>query len=149
MTCTPSCGSFGPDPLLWAQPLARNGRAEDTDPSAGGTIKYRYQRSSNLPVKVRALDCSSADITSDPNVSGTVHVYTDLGCDGVADQEVPLGGDRRTGSPGTMKNAGQFLSYGLDTKELPPSPDCFVLEVVVRDATSGDEARETTLLQRK
>jgi hypothetical protein len=37
----------------------------------------------------------------------------------------------------------------LDTSELPPSPACFVLEVVVRDTITGKEAREKTLLQRK
>jgi len=148
-TCTPSCGSFGADPLLWGQPLARNGHADDTDPSAGGTLKYRYKSGSTIPVKVRALDCSSADITSNPNVSGTVHVYADLSCDGVADQEVPIDRKDRTGSPGTMKKTDGFLAYNLDTSELPPSPPCFVLEVVVRDTTTGNEAREKTLLQRK
>jgi hypothetical protein len=141
MTCTPSCASFGADPLLWSQPLARNGLAEDTDPSAGGTLKYRYPKGGTIPIKVRALDCSSADITSQPNVSGTVHVYADLSCDGVA--------DGRTGSPGTMKKADGFLAYDLDARQFPPSPTCFVLEVVVRDTTTGNEAREKTLLQRK
>jgi hypothetical protein len=135
--------------LLWGQPLARNGQIEDTDPSAGGTLKYRYQKGSTIPVKVRALDCGSADITSKPNVSGTVHVYADLSCDGVADQELPIDRDGRTGSPGTMKKADGFLAYNLDTSVFPPSPACFVLEVVVRDATTGNEAREKTLLQRK
>lgn len=149
MTCTPSCGGFGADPLLWAQPLARNGQAEDTDPSAGGTLKYRYQRGGTILVKVHALDCSSADITSKPNVSGTVHVYADLSCDGVADQELQLDRAGRTGSPGTMKKTDGFLAYDLDTSKFPPSPACFVLEVVVRDTTTGNEAREKTLLQRK
>jgi hypothetical protein len=147
MACTPSCGGFGADPLLWGQPLARDGQIVDTDPSAGGTLKYRYQRGSTIPVKVRALDCSRADITSKPSVRGTVHVYADLGCDGVADQELQT--DCRTSSPGTMKKADGFLAYQLDTSELPRSPACFVLEVVVRDTTTGNQAREQTLLQRK
>jgi len=135
--------------LLWGQPLSRNGQAQDTDPSAGGTLKYRYQTGSTIPVKVRALDCSSADITSQPNVSGTVHVYADLDCDAAADQELQIDRGARTGSPGTMKTADGFLAYGLDTSKFPPAPACFVLQVVVRDTTTGDEARETTLLQRK
>jgi hypothetical protein len=149
ITCSPSCGSFGADPLLWGRPLARNGYTEDTDPSAGGTLKYRYQRGSTIPIKVRALDCSSADITSKPNVSGIVHVYADLSCDGVADQELPIDRDGRTGSPGTMKKTNGLLAYDLDTSKFPASPACFVLEVVVRDTTTGNEAREKTLLQRK
>jgi hypothetical protein len=135
--------------LLWGQPLARTGYVEDTDPSAGGTIKYRYQKGGTILVKVRALDCSSADITSKPNVGGTVHVYADVSCDGVADQELPIERGARTGSPGTMKKTDGFLAYDLDTGKFPPSPACFVLEVVVRDATTGNEAREKTLLQRK
>jgi hypothetical protein len=148
-TCTPSCSGFGADPLLWGQPLARNGQAADTDPSAGGTLKYRYQRGSTILIKVRALDCSSADITSEPNVNGTVHVYADLSCDGVADQELQIDRDGRTSSPGTMKKADGFLAYDLDTSKFPSSRTCFVLEVMVRDTTTGKEAREKTLLQRK
>lgn len=142
-----SDGGFGADPLLWGQPLARNGQASDTDPSAGGTLKYRYQSGSTIPIKVRVLGCSSADITSKPSVRGTVHVFADLGCDGLADQELPMG--CHAGSPRTMKKAGGFLAYQLDTSELPPSPACFVLEVAVRDTTTGNEAREKTLVQRK
>lgn len=145
-TCTPTCAGFAADPLLWGQPLARNDQIVDTDPSAGGTLKYRYQKGSTIPVKVRALDCSSADITSKPNVSGTLHVYADLGCDGVADQELR---DGRTGLPGAMKKTDGFLAYDLDTTKFPSSPACFVLEVVVRDTTTGNEAREKTLVQRK
>ncbi len=149
MTCTPSCVGFGADPLLWGQPLARNGQTEDTDPSAGGTLKYRYQKGRTILVKVRALDCSSVDITSQPNVGGTVHVYADLSCDGVADQKLQIDRGTRTGLPGTMDKADGFLAYNLNTKVFPSSPACFVLEVVVRDTITGNEAREKTLLQRK
>ncbi|HEV8246848.1 MAG TPA: hypothetical protein VGP93_13815 [Polyangiaceae bacterium] len=82
-------------------------------------------------------------------MSGTVHVYADLSCDGVADQELPIDRDGRTGSLGTIKKADGFLAYGLDTSTFPTSPACFVLEVVVRDTTTGSEAREKTLLQLK
>jgi hypothetical protein len=35
--------------------LARNGASEDTDPSAGRTVKYRFIRGSTIPIQIHAL----------------------------------------------------------------------------------------------
>jgi hypothetical protein len=42
-----------------------------------------------------------------------------------------------------------FLTYELDTDSLRSSQQCFVLEVVVRDALTGEQAAETVLIRRK
>lgn len=39
---------FAGDGIVWHQPLARNGASEDTDPSAGGTLKYRFKKPASL-----------------------------------------------------------------------------------------------------
>lgn len=59
--------------------MARNGASEDTAPSAGGTIKYRFKRGSTIPIEVHVLGCTG-DVTSNPGVVGSVAVFTDSSC---------------------------------------------------------------------
>ena len=81
---------FAADAIVWHQPLARNGASEDTDPSAGRTMKYRFKRGSTIPIQVHVLGCN-ADVTSNANVVGSVAVFGDSNCAGANDANpVPL-----------------------------------------------------------
>src|SRR5262249_12172107 len=54
---------FAEDGIIWHQPLARNGQSEDTDPSEGGWLKYRFKQGSTIPIQIHAMGCNG-DITS-------------------------------------------------------------------------------------
>ena len=103
---------FADDAVVWQQPLARNGMSEDTDPSAGGALKYRFKLGRTVPIKIRAEGCEG-DVTGNSNVSATVVVFGDTDLDGAADGNALAidynGGrrSRRTDGPGRRPPAVQ------------------------------------------
>jgi uncharacterized repeat protein (TIGR03803 family) len=140
---------FATGGIIWGQPLARNGAGEDTDPSAGNTVKYRFKRGKTIPIKVRALGCTG-DVTGNSNVTGTVVVFGDTDCAGVADTgALPIDFDGQGGSGGVMDKVEGVLRYNLDTSALPDSLDCYVLQVTITDTSTGETMVETVLLQAK
>ena len=139
-----------PDAIIWHQPLARHGASEDTDPSAGRTVKYRFKRGSTIPIKIHALDCAGADVTSNANVIGQVTVFGDSNCDGaIDDSAVPIDFNGVGGGGGVMDKIGAHLKYNLDTKSLPTTTQCYILRVTVTDTSTGEEKFEEVLLQAK
>jgi hypothetical protein len=150
-----SCGgcpnaSFADDAIIWHQPLARNGASEDTDPSAGRTVKYRFKRGSTIPIQIHALNCEGADVTSNANVIGKVIVFGDSNCDGaIDDNAAPIDFNGVGGGGGVMDEIGGHLKYNLDTKSLPTTTQCYILRVTVTDTSTGEEKFEEVLLQAK
>jgi len=139
---------FADDGIIWHQPLARNGGNEDTDPSAGGTLKYRFKLGSTIPIKVHVQGCQG-DVTANADVSGTVTLFGDSNCDGIADgNDLCIDYNGVGGAGGVMDKIDNHLTYNLDTRTLPTSTKCFVLQVTVTD-TSGETISETVLLQAK
>ena len=119
--------SFAEDAIIWHQPLARNGASEDTDPSAGRTVKYRFKRGSTIPIQIHALGCT-ADVTSNANVIGKVTVFGDSNCDGATDANAaPIEFNGVGGGGGVMDKIGGHLKYNLDTKSLPTTTQCYIL----------------------
>jgi hypothetical protein len=151
ITLTPdSAGSFAEDSIIWHQPLARNGASEDTDPSAGRTVKYRFKRGSTIPIQIHALNCAGADVTSNANVIGKVTVFGDSNCDGAADANAdPIEFNGVGGGGGVMDKIGGHLKYNLDTESLPTTTQCYILRVTVTDTSTGEEKSEEVLLQAK
>jgi hypothetical protein len=152
ITLTPETGNslFASDAIVWHQPLARNGASEDTDPSAGRTVKYRFKRGSTIPIQIHALNCDAADVTSNANVIGTVTVFGDSNCDGAADANAePIEFNGVGGGGGVMDKIGGHLKYNLDTKSLPTTSQCYILRVTVTDTSTGEEKFEEVLLQAK
>ena len=142
--------SFAEDTIIWHQPLARNGASEDTDPSTGRTVKYRFKRGSTIPIQIHALNCAGADVTSNANVIGKVTVFGDSNCDGAADGNgVPIEFNGVGGGGGVMDKIGGHLKYNLDTKSLPTTTQCYILRVTVTDTSTGEEKFEEVLLQAK
>jgi hypothetical protein len=140
---------FAADAVIWHQPLARNGGSEDTDPSAGGSLKYRFKLGSTIPVQIHAQGCGG-DVTANANVTGKVEVFGDSNCDGVADSNaLPIDYNGVGGSGGAMDKIGGHLKYNLDTKTLPTTTRCYILKVTVTDTSTGQEKSETVLLQAK
>jgi hypothetical protein len=134
----------------WHQPLARNGASEDTDPSAGRTVKYRFKRGSTIPIQIHALNCAGEDVTSNANIIGTVTVFGDSNCDGaIDDNATPIDFNGVGGGGGVMDKIGGHLKYNLDTKSLPTTTQCYILRVTVTDTSSGEEKFEEALLQAK
>jgi hypothetical protein len=136
--------------IIWHQPLARNGGSEDTDPGAGGTLKYRFKLGSTIPIEIHALNCGGSDVTSNSNVIGKVQVFGDTNCDGVADGNalaIDYSGVGEAG--GVMDKIGGYLKYNLDTKKLPKTSKCFILQVTVTDTSTGEALSETVPLQVK
>src|SRR5262249_11317686 len=120
---------FASDAIVWHQPLARNGASEDTDPSAGRTVKYRFKRGSTIPIQVRALGCT-ADVTSNANVVGSVAVFGDSSCAGANDASTtPIDFNGVGDSGGAMERIDSHLKYNLDTKSLPTTTQCYILRV--------------------
>lgn len=147
---TDANSSFAEDAIIWHQPLARNGASEDTDPSAGRTVKYRFKRGSTIPIQIHALGCDGADVTSNANVIGQVTVFGDSNCDGAADaNSEPIEFNGVGGGGGVMDKIGGHLKYNLDTKSLPTTTQCYILRVTVTDAGTGEEKFEEVLLQAK
>lgn len=142
--------SFAADAIIWHQPLARNGASEDTDPSAGRTVKYRFKRGSTIPVQIHALNCAGADVTSNANVIGKVTVFGDSNCDGAMDDNAaPIDFNGVGGGGGVMDKIGGHWKYNLDTKSLPTTTQCYILRVTVTDTSTGEEKFEEALLQAK
>ncbi len=140
---------FAADGITWGQPLARNGASEDTDPSGGGTLKYRFKLGSTIPIKVRALGCTG-DVTLNSNVIGTVAVFGDTDCSGTADTgALPIDYHGQGGPGGVMDKTDGKLKYNLNTKSLPQTLDCFTLQVTITDTSTGETRVETVLLQAK
>jgi hypothetical protein len=140
---------FGDDGIVWHQPLARNGASEDTDPSAGRTVKYRFKRGSTIPIQIHALGCAG-DVTSNASVIGKVTVFGDSNCDGAADgNATPIEFNGVGGGGGVMDKIGGHLKYNLDTKSLPTTTQCYILRVTVTDTSTGEEKAEEVLLQAK
>jgi hypothetical protein len=138
------------DAIIWHQPLARNGASEDTDPSAGRTVKYRFKRGSTIPIQIHALNCAGEDVTSNANIIGTVTVFGDSNCDGaIDDNATPIDFNGVGGGGGVMDKIGGHLKYNLDTKSLPTTTQCYILRVTVTDTSSGEEKFEEALLQAK
>jgi uncharacterized repeat protein (TIGR03803 family) len=139
---------FATGGIIWGQPLARTGN-EDTDPSAGNTVKYRFKYGKTIPIQVRALGCTG-DVTGNSNVTGTVVVFGDTDCAGVADTgALPIDFNGQGGPGGVMDKSDGKLKYNLDTGSLPNSLDCFVLQVTITDTSTGETMVETVLLQAK
>jgi hypothetical protein len=142
---------FAGDGILWHQPLARNGASDDTDPSAGGTLKYRFKLGSSIPIQIHATGCSSV-VTANSNVTGKVVVFGDTDMDGVIDAgELPLNiaFNGVGGAGGAMDKIGGFLKYNLNTKVLPVTLKCYILQVTVTDTNTGESRVETVPLQVK
>lgn len=140
---------FAADGIIWHQPLARNGASHDTDPSAGGTVKYRFQAGKTIPVQVHVLDCDGASVSGNANVIGTVSVMGDLNCDGAGDVDLPVDFNGVGGAGGAMDKVNGHLKYNLDTSSLPQTTRCYVLRVTVTDTSTGETTSETVLLQRR
>jgi hypothetical protein len=140
---------FATDGIVWHQPLARNGASEDTDPSAGRTVKYRFKRGSTIPIQIHALGCAG-DVTSNAGVIGKVTVFGDSNCDGAADANAtPIEFNGVGGGGGVMDKISGHLKYNLDTKSLPTTTQCYILRVTVTDTSTGEEKFEEVLLQAK
>ena len=142
---------FAADGIVWHQPLARNGASEDTDPSAGGTLKYRFKSGSTIPIQIHAQGISG-DVTANSNVTGKVVVFGDTDMDGVIDAgELPIdiGFNGVGGAGGIMDKIGGHLKYNLDTKKLPVTLKCYILQVTITDNSTGESRVETVALQSK
>ena len=145
--CPAHIGEKSPEPC--ASALARNGASEDTDPSAGRTVKYRFKRGSTIPIQVHALGCTT-DVTANANVIGKVTVFGDSNCDGAMDDNAtPIDFNGVGGGGGVMDKIGGHLKYNLDTKSLPTTTQCYILRVTVTDTSTGEEKFEEVLLQAK
>jgi hypothetical protein len=148
----PVNGLFAADAIKWHQPLARSGMSEDTDPSAGGTVKKSFKLGSTIPVQIHAFSCSS-DVTANSNVSGTVQVFSDALCDGVAEDALTIDSNGVGGGvSGTMVHIDGHLKYNLDSKSLTddhPVVGCYILRVTVTDTNTGAVASEQVFLQKK
>ncbi len=141
---------FATDAIIWHQPLARNGASEDTAPGAGGTLKYRFKLGSTIPIKIHALGCGGTDVTAHANVIGKVDVFGDTNCDGVADgNALPIDYNGVGEAGGTMDKIDGQLKYNLDTKKLPKTTQCYILQVTVTDVSTGESQSETVSLQAK
>ena len=144
----PQTGSSGGDAVIWHQPLARNGASEDTDPSAGRTVKYRFKRGSTIPIQIHALNCAGTDVTANSNLIGTVSVFGDSNCSGAIDgNDAPIDFNGVGGNGGVMNKIGGHLKYNLDTKTLPITTQCYILRVTLTDTSTGEEHFEEVLLQ--
>jgi uncharacterized repeat protein (TIGR03803 family) len=144
---TVTTGLFAADGIIWHAPLAAG--SEETDPSHGGTVKYRFKLGSTIPIQVHAMGCTG-DVTGNSNVTGTVVVFGDTDCVGVADTAaLPIDYHGQGGPGGLMDKHGGKLKYNLDTGSLPNSLDCFVLQVTITDTSTGETKVETVLIQKK
>lgn len=142
---------FAEDAILWHQPLARKGMSDDTDPGAGGTLKYGFKLGKTIPIKIHALSCTG-NVTGNSNVTGTVVVYGDTNMDGVADgNAIPIDYNGVGGAGGAMDLIDGHLRYNLDTKTLKAiaNTKCYLLEVTITDSSTGEVASEIIPLQAK
>lgn len=138
--------------IIWHQPLSRNGAADDTDPSGGGALKYRFKLDSTIPVQIHLFDCFGNQVGGYANVIGKVQVYGDANCNGIADgNDILIDYNGVGGASGLMDKVGPFLKYNLDTKKLklPKSLACYILKVTVTDTSTGETVSENVPLQAK
>ncbi|HSH14539.1 MAG TPA: hypothetical protein VLD18_00800, partial [Verrucomicrobiae bacterium] len=140
---------FDKDGILWLQPLARNGASSDTDPGAGGTLKYRFKLGSTIPIKVQAQGCDG-NVSANANVGGTIVVFGDTDMDGVVDAgEMPIDYNGVGAAGGVMDKVDGKLQFNLDTKKLIQTVKCYILQVTVTDSSTGESRVETLALQSK
>ncbi len=142
---------FPEDAVLWHQPLARKGMSEDTDPGAGGTLKFGFKMGRTIPIQIHAVGCDG-NVTGNSNVTGTVVVYGDTNMDGVADgNAIPIDYNGVGGAGGAMDKVGEHLKYNLDTNTLKTIADtkCYLLEVTVTDTSTGESVSEMIPVQAK
>lgn len=140
---------FAADGIVWHQPLARNGMSEDTDPGAGGTLKYRFKLGSTIPIQIHAQGCS-ADVTANANVIGRVVVFGDTDMNGVVDaDELPIDYNGVGEAGGVMDKIDGHLKFNLDTKKLPNTTKCYLLQVTITDSSTGERRSEIVPLQAK
>jgi hypothetical protein len=142
---------FAEDGILWLQPLARNGMSSDTDPGAGGTLKYRFKLGSTIPIKVHAQGCDG-NVSANANVGGKVVVFGDTDMDGVVDANegellIDYNGVGEAG--GVMDKVDGKLQFNLDTKKLIQTFKCYILQVTVTDSSTGESRTEIVPLQAK
>lgn len=144
------CNLFATDGIIWHQPLARSGASEDTDPSAGGTLKYRFKAGSTIPIRIHLLGCDGSDVVDNPTVVAVVEVFEASGCEATVDgNPLTIDDDGIGGTGGLMDNVDGHLMYNLDTKLLPPATSCYLLQVTVTDTSTGESFSETVPLQAK
>lgn len=140
---------FAPDGVTWHQPLARNGMSDDTDPSGGGTLKYRFKPGSTVPIQIHANGCGG-DVTLNARVIGSVEVFGDANMDWVSDgNALVIDYNGQGGAGGLMDKVDGRLKYNLDTKRLPQTTQCYLMRVTVTDTGTGESRSETIALQAK
>ena len=113
-------------------------------------LKYRFKPGSIIPIKIHALGCGGSDVTAHANVIGTVQVFGDTNCYGVADgNALPIDFSGVGGAGGVMDKIGAHLMYNLDTKKMPQTTQCHILQVTVTDTSTGESRSEIVPLQVK
>jgi hypothetical protein len=155
--CASVPGLFAADSILWQAPLALSPSSEDTDPSnvnpndskVGSLYRYSFKVGSTIPVKIRAIGCTGADVTAYSNVQAHVAVFSDVNCDGVGDYDLPENYTGVGGPGGLMVLTDGKLHFNLKTTGLTTSGGCLVLQVTVTDNSTGDTTTETVLLKAK
>jgi hypothetical protein len=155
--CASVPGLFAADSILWQAPLAVSPSNEDTDPSnvnpndskVGSLYRYSFKVGSTIPVKIRALGCTGADVTAYSNVQAHVSVWSDVNCDGVGEFDLPENFTGVGGPGGLMVLTDGKLHFNLKTTGLTTSGGCLVLQVTVTDNNTGDTTTETVLLKAK
>ena len=68
---------------------------------------------------------------------------------GAGDLPVTIGYNGVGGAGGVMDKIGPHLKYNLDTKKLPSSFTCFILQVTITNTATGESRMETVPLQAK
>jgi hypothetical protein len=136
---------FAEDGILWLQPLARNGASSDTDPGAGGTLKYRFKLGSTIPIKVQAQGCDG-NVSANANVIGKIVVFGGTDMNGAA---MPIAYNGVGAAGGVMDKLDGKLQFNLDTKKLIQTFKCYILQVTVTDSSTGESRVETLELQSK
>jgi hypothetical protein len=114
-------------------------------------LKYRFKLGSSIPIQIHAKGCSS-DVTANSNVTGKVVVFGDTDLDGVIDAgelALNIAFNGVGGAGGAMDKIGGFLKYNLNTKVLPVTLKCYILQVTVTDTSTGESRVETVPLQVK
>jgi hypothetical protein len=89
-------------------------------------------------------------VTANANVTGIVVVFGDTDCDGVVDAvELPIDYNGVGEAGGVMDKIDGHLKYNLDTKKLPQTVKCYILQVTVTDSSTGESRTESVPLQAK
>jgi transposase len=145
--------------IMWQQPLPPPASgSEDTDPSGFMTddpaddYRFAFNPNRTIPVKIRLLDLSGADVTADHSVTARIAVYPDADCDRDADGGAMNIDYNGIGGPGgMMRFDGSHLHYNLATKNWPgKQAGCFILEATARvSGHCNDIHTERVWLQRR